>query len=221
MKYQDIPGFEEFRETYKEKIERIKHIQKDSAYVIFLDGKNATKGHKKDMLSQNGFTCHIMQSAEDVLKSPRISFTAFSIMDELTLYFPSGKELIDFFNDDDEDSILSLFTVMFCREFEKYDSCLFRGCIYKTDQPVEKIIGLRKLCGQVTGLEYYVKEFLPKKDYIGKNTEELTKLLQSVNLYEDYYKRIHLREGYFVQNRREQEFSSIENSIADIMNCFF
>ncbi len=195
MRYEDIPEFEQYKYLHQEKFLQVDYLT-DEPFVIFIDGKNATKNHNKDMLGETGYTYHLMMSAKNILKNYTGKYHAFAICDELTIIFENGIQLKQFLNEDCQDCSLSLFTLLFYNDFKKYDDCLFKTFMYKTKiENIQGIINYRRTMGYYTTLEYFAKEYLSKDKYCNCTPEQIIANLKEANIYENFLNAKQFHDG--------------------------
>lgn len=202
MRYEDVPEFEKYKYLHQEKFLQVDYLTEEPS-IIFIDGKNATKHHNKDMFNDLGYTYHLMESAKKVLKNYDGKYHAFAICDELTIIFENGLDLKKFLNEDCQDCSLSLFTLLFYNEFKKYDNCLFKTFMYKTKaENIKPIIEYRKTMGYYTTLEYFAKEHLPKNKYCNCSVEKIIENLKEANIYDNFLNATQFHDGieYYYSN---------------------
>ena len=110
-----------------------------------------------------------------IIEKYKIECFIFAIMDEIIFIFPDGSKIENAFDVDCLDLLLTKILSDFQKLFLGYDDCIFKGVIYETKfgmQNAKEIIDFRRLSGHYTALEYFVKEFLEKDDYVNKTPEE-------------------------------------------------
>ena len=208
MKYEDIKGAKEYRHLFEEKNNQLKRFDMSAGYCIFIDGVKCTKYHNKDILSENGFTKHIFDTAKEIMEKYNIECYIFAILDEVSIIFPNSEKIENIFDVDCEELLLTKIISKFTLKFSKYDKCTFKGVIYKTSKGKENainIINYRRLVGMGTSMEYFAKEFLEKEKYINKNSEELREVLKENELLEKYEEKKFLYEGYMCELKDDFE----------------
>ncbi len=164
-----------------------RRLDSKSSYAIFLDGKNATKNHEKDMISEDGFAYHMFCAIQEVVKQLNLPSCYYVAMDEATIFFRSGKEIIEASGENEEDKVLALFVSMFSIAFSSYDCCAFKGVIYPIRAyDVNKMIEYRKFVTGIVSKEYFVKEYYGKGNYVANDEADLDALLKKKHLYKKY-----------------------------------
>ncbi len=192
MKYEEIPGCEAYRATQENKFGQMRRIDGSRPLVLFLDGNNMTKRHDTDMNMLSGT---VIRSGKSILKNYKGGYTLFAIMDELTCIFMQPQEAAEFFAEDTTETLVSLFsarlsmTVSESIQAHNPDSSvpgyIFRGTTWYTDD-AEKEIGLRKLCGYATAMEYFAREHFPIAECRGKNYKETESMIKNAGLWDEF-----------------------------------
>lgn len=197
MKYEQIQRFSEYEDIFQKKIKYCRHINPDSAYCIFLDGKDAVKHHDQDMMSDTGYAYRLMCVARLLLNKYNVECHLFSIMDEILFLFPSGKDLMEVFGEDTEDCILSLVVAEFSMLSRSYNTGLVKGICYPVEKKdISKTVEFRRVCGFACALEYFAKEKLAAHNYRNKSEEQLIQVLKEKKLYDDFLSLGSFHSGY-------------------------
>lgn len=205
MNYNNIPEIQNNKFMHLDNWEKIDYII-DSAYVVFLDGKNATKYHNYDMISEKGFSYNLMEATKKVLNNFNIEYHLFAIMDEITIVFPNGLALKECFEDEYEDYILTLLNLYIYKEFSKYKDCPLKALMYRFDfNDLEELFKSRKVYGKYTALEYFIKEKLGKGNYKNNTPDDIIDELKKHNLYNEYLSLTHFYNGFEYHHVRSND----------------
>lgn len=202
MKYNQIQEFSKHKSVFDNKISQLRRPKKGQPLVIFLDGKNATKHHNYDMLSQESFTKWLVRSMKAILRGYEGIYEIYAIIDEITIVFHDSQEIAKFLNEDCIDSIYGLIMSRFTLEFNKHIPCAFKGAAYFTDD-ISAEINYRKSIGHNTALEYYAKEYMDSKYYHQKSEQQIIEALKEHQLYDAFIENKAFRNGLYFSNTQK------------------
>lgn len=176
---------EKYHDLWELKDKSYGKLDENKSIVIFLDGKDVTKNHKKyPMIGDANFTECMFECCKSVIRDINADAIIYAAIDELTVIFTNPVDVFKFFGVDGSAScICGLFTQRLVKRFWDFYECFFKPVIFQMDTSfIDRWITYRREICNIIGIYYVAKEFLPKGSYKDKDLSDVLTLLRKHNL---------------------------------------